>query len=336
MAAEICLSQLPSLVEDPTAEFQRGGQTVSKITLAIVSIVWLAAGVCFFIALPNHSSLWLINIFNETSKKTSTLSSIRGIYDQLQAPPSCFLQQIHTSRDSSMSTPARKMRQLLKDKATRKAARKANEATGSDPSLNKEAPGAELRPGGGALAVVPIQAVDSAAVSGSAQHPVINLEMGAAASQGSGKRGLDTGAEEANTGKKRPRTRQAGSTDESHGESLLATKEIPAPSVLPIRPALLEEGEAVVRDEQSRLINRTWENGRGWRDETYKALTIRCQVEFAERLAAFSAPQPIVDRPAAKTGFRPKFGQDTAPWRRTCWTRWGTPCPTSNSNGTPP
>ncbi|XP_062081913.1 uncharacterized protein LOC133788448 [Humulus lupulus] len=64
MAAEIRLSQLPSLVEDPTTEFQRGGQIVSKITLAIVSIVWLAAGVFFFIALPNHSWLWLINIFN--------------------------------------------------------------------------------------------------------------------------------------------------------------------------------------------------------------------------------------------------------------------------------
>ncbi|KAM6549679.1 hypothetical protein CsatB_021355 [Cannabis sativa] len=46
------------------AIYERGGQTVSKISLGIVSIVWLAAGVCFFIALPNHSWLWLINIFN--------------------------------------------------------------------------------------------------------------------------------------------------------------------------------------------------------------------------------------------------------------------------------
>ncbi|GMN42654.1 hypothetical protein TIFTF001_011863 [Ficus carica] len=43
---------------------ERGSQTVSKISLAIVSVVWLIAGVCFFIALPAHSWLWLISIFN--------------------------------------------------------------------------------------------------------------------------------------------------------------------------------------------------------------------------------------------------------------------------------
>ncbi|PON44042.1 Lysosomal cystine transporter [Parasponia andersonii] len=42
-----------------TGIYERGGQTVSKITLAIVAVVWLAAGVCFFIALPTHSWLWL-------------------------------------------------------------------------------------------------------------------------------------------------------------------------------------------------------------------------------------------------------------------------------------
>ncbi|KAL5581280.1 hypothetical protein UlMin_013722 [Ulmus minor] len=46
------------------AIYERGGQTVSKITLAIVSVVWFVAGVCFFVALPIHSWLWLINIFN--------------------------------------------------------------------------------------------------------------------------------------------------------------------------------------------------------------------------------------------------------------------------------
>ncbi|KAL5581279.1 hypothetical protein UlMin_013721 [Ulmus minor] len=44
--------------------YERGGQTVSKISFTIVSVVWLVAGVCFFIALPTHSWLWLINIFN--------------------------------------------------------------------------------------------------------------------------------------------------------------------------------------------------------------------------------------------------------------------------------
>ncbi|XP_024031336.1 cystinosin homolog [Morus notabilis] len=46
------------------AIYERGAQKVSKISLAIVSAVWLAAGVCFFIALPKHSWLWLISIFN--------------------------------------------------------------------------------------------------------------------------------------------------------------------------------------------------------------------------------------------------------------------------------
>ncbi|XP_044502263.1 cystinosin homolog isoform X2 [Mangifera indica] len=42
----------------------RGVQRVSRISLAIVSAVWLSAAFCFFIALPTHSWLWLINIFN--------------------------------------------------------------------------------------------------------------------------------------------------------------------------------------------------------------------------------------------------------------------------------
>ena len=42
---------------------QRGDQTVSKISLGIVSVVWFTAGVCFFIALPSHSWLWLISVF---------------------------------------------------------------------------------------------------------------------------------------------------------------------------------------------------------------------------------------------------------------------------------
>ncbi len=42
---------------------QRGSQKVSKIAIAIVSAVWLFAAVCFFIALPKHSWLWLISIF---------------------------------------------------------------------------------------------------------------------------------------------------------------------------------------------------------------------------------------------------------------------------------
>ncbi|XP_062151526.1 cystinosin homolog [Alnus glutinosa] len=44
--------------------YDRGSQKVSKIAIAIVSAVWLFAAVCFFIALPKHSWLWLISIFN--------------------------------------------------------------------------------------------------------------------------------------------------------------------------------------------------------------------------------------------------------------------------------
>ncbi|KAK9698301.1 hypothetical protein RND81_08G094800 [Saponaria officinalis] len=44
--------------------YERGNQKVSKISLAIVAVAWSAAAVCVFIALPNHSWLWLISVFN--------------------------------------------------------------------------------------------------------------------------------------------------------------------------------------------------------------------------------------------------------------------------------
>ncbi|KAF3444520.1 hypothetical protein FNV43_RR14212 [Rhamnella rubrinervis] len=46
------------------AIYERGAQKVSMISIAIVAVVWLTAGVCVFIALPAHSWLWLISIFN--------------------------------------------------------------------------------------------------------------------------------------------------------------------------------------------------------------------------------------------------------------------------------
>ncbi|KAI4350578.1 hypothetical protein L6164_005025 [Bauhinia variegata] len=46
------------------AIYERGGQKVSKISIGIVSVVWLGAIVCFFVALPTRSWLWLVNIFN--------------------------------------------------------------------------------------------------------------------------------------------------------------------------------------------------------------------------------------------------------------------------------
>ncbi|CAN6702834.1 unnamed protein product [Malus baccata var. baccata] len=46
------------------AIYERGNQKVSKISFGIVAAVWLGAAVCVFLALPTHSWLWLISIFN--------------------------------------------------------------------------------------------------------------------------------------------------------------------------------------------------------------------------------------------------------------------------------
>ncbi|KAM7268842.1 hypothetical protein ACFE04_011008 [Oxalis oulophora] len=42
----------------------RGNQKVSKYAIGIVSAVWLFAAVCFFLALPSQSWLWLVSIFS--------------------------------------------------------------------------------------------------------------------------------------------------------------------------------------------------------------------------------------------------------------------------------
>ncbi|XP_020238082.1 cystinosin homolog [Cajanus cajan] len=44
--------------------FERGSQKFSNYAIAIVVVVWFSAAVCFFIALPTQSWLWLISIFN--------------------------------------------------------------------------------------------------------------------------------------------------------------------------------------------------------------------------------------------------------------------------------
>ncbi|XP_038884253.1 cystinosin homolog isoform X2 [Benincasa hispida] len=43
---------------------QRGNQKVSKTSIAIFVAVWFFAAACFFMALPTHSWLWLVSIFN--------------------------------------------------------------------------------------------------------------------------------------------------------------------------------------------------------------------------------------------------------------------------------
>ncbi|EPS70714.1 hypothetical protein M569_04047, partial [Genlisea aurea] len=46
------------------ALYDRGDQKFSKIAIAIVSVAWLGAAVCVFIAVPSHSWLWLVSCFN--------------------------------------------------------------------------------------------------------------------------------------------------------------------------------------------------------------------------------------------------------------------------------
>ncbi|KAG4940534.1 hypothetical protein JHK87_044405 [Glycine soja] len=47
------------------AIYERGSQKVSKVSIGIVSVAWLVAAVCFFIALPNDS--WLCIGFSPSS-----------------------------------------------------------------------------------------------------------------------------------------------------------------------------------------------------------------------------------------------------------------------------
>ncbi|BAU01585.1 hypothetical protein VIGAN_11085000 [Vigna angularis var. angularis] len=46
------------------AMFERGNQKFSIYTIAVAVAVWFSAAVCFFIALPSQSWLWLVSIFN--------------------------------------------------------------------------------------------------------------------------------------------------------------------------------------------------------------------------------------------------------------------------------
>ncbi|XP_009371722.2 cystinosin homolog [Pyrus x bretschneideri] len=55
---------LTSITLFQIAIYERGSQKVSKIAIGIVLAVWLGAAVCFFVALPTRSWLWLINIFS--------------------------------------------------------------------------------------------------------------------------------------------------------------------------------------------------------------------------------------------------------------------------------
>ncbi|XP_076942615.1 cystinosin homolog isoform X2 [Bidens hawaiensis] len=46
------------------AIYDRGGQKVSKTSISILSVAWLTIIICVFIAIPNHSWLWLVSCFS--------------------------------------------------------------------------------------------------------------------------------------------------------------------------------------------------------------------------------------------------------------------------------
>eukprot|EP00257_Ricinus_communis_P020314 XP_015579519.1 cystinosin homolog isoform X2 [Ricinus communis] len=58
------------------AIYERGRQKVSKIAIAIVCIVWVAAAACLFVALHHHSWLWLISVFSSIQVCTTGIKYI--------------------------------------------------------------------------------------------------------------------------------------------------------------------------------------------------------------------------------------------------------------------
>lgn len=58
------------------AIYERGNQTFSRTTIGFVTLVWITVAVCFFIALPSQSWLWLISIFNTMQVIMTTIKYI--------------------------------------------------------------------------------------------------------------------------------------------------------------------------------------------------------------------------------------------------------------------
>ncbi|KAI9121426.1 hypothetical protein K1719_008459 [Acacia pycnantha] len=56
--------------------YERGSQKVSKLAIGIVCVILLSAAVCFFIALPTHSWLWLVSIFNTIQVCMTTIKYV--------------------------------------------------------------------------------------------------------------------------------------------------------------------------------------------------------------------------------------------------------------------
>ncbi|XP_043704573.1 cystinosin homolog [Telopea speciosissima] len=56
--------------------YDRGSQKVSKTCITITCAVWVSAAVCVFVAVPNHSWLWLISVFNTIQVIMTTIKYI--------------------------------------------------------------------------------------------------------------------------------------------------------------------------------------------------------------------------------------------------------------------
>ncbi|XP_061988634.1 cystinosin homolog [Rosa rugosa] len=78
-----------SIILFQIAIYERGSQRVSKIAIGIVFGVWLFAAVCFLVALPTHSWLWLISIFN----------SIQVFMTVIKYTPQAYMNFIRKSTD---------------------------------------------------------------------------------------------------------------------------------------------------------------------------------------------------------------------------------------------
>ncbi|KAH6781765.1 PQ-loop repeat family protein / transmembrane family protein [Perilla frutescens var. hirtella] len=56
--------------------YDRGNQKVSKTAAVIVSVTWLSAAVCVFVAIPRHSWYWLVSCFNTIQVVMTTIKYI--------------------------------------------------------------------------------------------------------------------------------------------------------------------------------------------------------------------------------------------------------------------
>ncbi|KAK6913033.1 PQ-loop repeat [Dillenia turbinata] len=64
--------------------YERGAQKFSKIAIGIVFAVWFSAAVCVFVALPRHSWLWLISVFNTIQVIMTTIKYIPQAFMNFQ------------------------------------------------------------------------------------------------------------------------------------------------------------------------------------------------------------------------------------------------------------